>query len=484
MSEEIQKFAGAFGDTSVESWRDMAEKFIKGADFGDTLVRLSEDGLQKGPLFSRDDIKQTVPILKNENPHLDGRPWHIGAICDYPDIKTANFDLLEELKGGASSILIDPSTVIRTKTDIERLLAGVHCNLVPIALMPSPGNFETAAVIAAHFKSETNLNDIHVSLGYAPDMATNKIGDIGNWILKNTPHWKALSVNARVVHEAGGTPAQELALMLNVGCTYISALQKTNIEVDQALGLMDVYLASDQDGHQNIIKLRAARLLWAKLTESFGASDSTKNCSIHTISSERMMAAQDPWSNMIRLSAASFGAVCGGADTITLLPFTHAIGLATPFAKRISRNIQLMMMEESHLGHVSDPAHGSFMHEKLSYDLAEKSWGLFQHMQTIGEPLDWLKKEIAVAAETRAEKISNNEILLVGVNQFAKPDVRKAETRKSPKIKPRTGDLISATTFEDAIAQANEGRLVPPRINLISFKKIRLSEKFDEQAGK
>lgn len=481
----MHKFAKRFPTANSDDWRALAQKAIKGADFEKTLVRRTEDGLVKGPLFTAADIKQSAPLLKSEGPHLDGRPWHIGALCDYPDIKTANLDLLEELKGGASSLLIDlgtenqPGVQLRSKNDVERLLAGVHCDLVPIAMMPSPDNFEAAAVISAYFNGHPKLNDVHVSLGHAPTTSPDTIPDIAKWVIANAPHWKAISVDARLVHEAGGTPAQELAYMLNMGCAYYRALQNAGIRIDQATDLMDVYLASDQNSHQNIIKFRAARLLWATLAESFGVSESARNCTIHAISSERMMAAQDPWSNMIRLSAASFGAICGEADTITLLPFTHAIGLTTPFAKRISRNIQLMMMEESHLGQVHDPAHGSFMHEELSYDLAEKAWGLFQHMQTVGEPFEWLKKEIASAAKTRTGKIEYKEILLIGVNQFAKPDVRKAEVRKAPRIKPRSGELITATSFEDAITQAENGYLIPPRNDALDFAKIRLSEKFD-----
>jgi len=481
----MYKFNEDFSSVTETDWRELTEKFIKGANFDETLVRRTEDGIAKGPLFTAEDTGNAVPLLKNEQPHLDGRPWHIGALVDYPDIKTANLDVLEELKGGASSVLIKPGAgeahgvAIRSKNDVQRLLSGVHANLVPINLMPSENNFEVAALLASHFKSDPNLSDIHVSLGYAPDYAHDRFPELANWIIENANHWKAFSVNARAAHEAGGSPAQELALMLSQGCSYISALKNSDMDVDTALSLIDVYLASDQDSHQNIIKLRAARLLWSKMTESFGASAKMQHANIHAISSERMMAAQDPWSNMIRLSAASFGAICGGADTITLLPFTQALGLATPFAKRMSRNIQLMMMEESHLGHVSDPAHGSFMHEQLSYKLAEKAWEIFQHMQTLTLSLDWLSQEIAKTHAERTQKIENKDILLVGVNQFAKPDVRKAEVRKTPKIKARTRDTMSATSFEDMVEQADEGHLIPILEYSELFKPIRFSEKFD-----
>jgi methylmalonyl-CoA mutase len=494
MNDKIHQLASDFPAGNDAIWRELAQKAIKDADFDETLVKHTEDGIPRGPLFTASQTTETTPLHKQDNPQLAGRSWHIGCISDHPEIKTANADLLEDLKGGASSVLIDlgstskPGVTLRTKSDVQRLLANVHCDLVPIGLLPSEDNFEAAALLASHFKSDPKLKDVYVALGYAPlglrGEDTTKIENIAEWVQAHATHWKALSVNAKLAHEAGGSPAQELALMLALGRTYIQTLLDAGHTIEAALAMIDIHLASDQDGHQGIIKFRAARLLWAKLAESFGASENARNCHIHAISSERMMAKQDPWSNMIRLSAASFGAVCGGADTITLLPFTHALGLATPFARRISRNMQLMMMEESYLGQVNDPAHGSYMHERLSTDLAKKSWQIFQQIEELGgwaetKAQNWLLTEITNTHATRMQNIESGDIKLVGVNQFAKPDVRKAEVRRRPTIKPKSGEYITGPSFEDAIKQADDGHLAPERDNGSHFPKVRLSENFD-----
>ena len=123
------------------------------------------------------------------------------------------------------------------------------------------------------------------------------------------------------------------------------------------------------------------------------------------------------------------------------------------------------------------------MHEKLTHELAAKAWGIFQMMQAKEDPLGWLEDEIALTAKTRDKKINNNEIRLIGVNQFAKPDVRKADVRKSTPLKSRSGDLISATTFTDAVEQAGNGHLTSTRKAQTRFKQIRLSEKFDIAGG-
>jgi len=479
MNDDIRQFAADFPKVTEGKWRENVEKFIKGADFDETLVSRSEDGIAKGPLFTKLDTTSATPIFKSNAPHLDDRTWHVSSFIQYPDVK---IDILEDLKGGASALLIEDD-IIRSKSDVERLLTGIFCDLVPIYISPSQSGLKTSAILAAHFQSNPKLADIYVSLGHAPEENQDDIAGLASWVLENAPHWKALSVNARAAHEAGGSPAQELAYMLHQGTSYIKTLLAAGITLKDALALIDIYLASDQDGHQGIIKLRAARQLWACMTENFDAAVKDRNCHIHAVSSERMMAKQDPWSNMIRLSASSFGAVCGGANAITVLPFTHSLGLPTSFGRRISRNMQLMMMEESRLGHVHDPAHGSFMHEKLTVELAEKAWSLFQNMQTQAAPLTWLAEQVEITRQERQSKIDENELLLVGVNQYSKPDIRKARIRRSPESKPRKGRVIGAETFEGAILQAQEGYLAPITTAQSLFPKTRLSEKFDNAGG-
>ena len=469
MSAHIQKLADGFEGAAKPQWRTLADKALRGADF-DTLVRTTEDGIKRGPLFTQDDIQSQAAITKDTAPHLAGRPWHITAEIEHPDIKHANEDILADLKGGASalSLNIDPSgkygIALRNKTDLSRLLSGVYDTLVPIHLVPGTGNFEAASLLAAHYRGHKDLSNVHLSLGFVPGPNDeDKMQSLCQWTHANAPHWKALSVNGAALHEDGASPAQELAFMAARAVSYLRPLVKA-YGADKALALIDVRLAADQDAHFNIIKFRAARLIWRKLAHEFGADAEHTNLSLHAVSSMRMLAREDPWANILRLSSACFGAVCGGADYITLLPFTRKIGLPTPFARRLSRNIQLLQMEESKLGHVQDPAHGSYMHESLTNELAEKSWALFQDIESKGgwfEAFEWFMDEVKTVKKARTEKVESGETLLVGVNQFVKPDVRKAKTLPQPNIKPRTGEAINTRDFERAIDQANEGLLLP-----------------------
>ncbi|PHR94059.1 MAG: hypothetical protein COA69_00230 [Robiginitomaculum sp.] len=483
MNEHTTKLAKEFKPSGEAEWRTLAETALRGADFETALIKHTEDGLELGPLFTENTSRETAHICKSNVPFLAGRPWHITPRIDHPDIKQANTDALDDLNGGASALnlKIDPSgangVALQHLSDIQRLLSGVHTDLVPINLAPSEHNFETAILFCAHSEPETS----HLSLGYAP-IAPNveKMTSLAKWVHDHAPHWKALSVNAALTHEAGATPAQELGFMAFQTASYLRVLIQNGFAVEDACALIDVHLASDQDGHQGIIKFRAAHALWAKIVESFGANNT--RCTLHVHTSERMLSKADPWANLLRINAASFAAVCGGADYITTLPFTQPLGLATSFARRIARNIQLLQMEESHLGHVQDPAHGSFMHEALTQTLCAKSWEIFQHMESLGDieaAHNWLKIQIDAAHALRTQKLQDGDILLVGINQFTKSDIRKAKTLPRPNNKPVSSDVINTTNITQAIDQAKAGKSIPAHNNISAFPPVRVAEGFE-----
>ncbi|MBL4870409.1 MAG: hypothetical protein JKX72_05595 [Robiginitomaculum sp.] len=471
MKNSIENLAANFAndqafDNLQSKWREMVEGALKGKIFNDTLVKTSEDGIALGPLFT--NAKNTSAIQKPILPHLANRDWHITTQIDHPSIDHSNKDMLADLEGGASSISlnIDPNgecgIAVRNITDLQRLFSGVYTNLVPLQTVPN--TYEQCALIAAHFQHHKDRETLYLNLSY-PHAGGNEahLLSLTHWVCENAPHWKAVTIDAAAIHERGASPAQELAYMLAKAADILRPMIKAH-GIETALGLIDVQLACDQDAHFGIIKFRAARLLWAKLAEAFGAKPQSQTPTLHAVSSVRMLGKADPWANILRLNAACFGAVCGGANSITLLPFTFRNGLATPFARRVSRNLQIMQMEETRLGHVIDPAHGSYMHESLTHELAHKAWSIFQKIEAIGgweDGFDWFMTEVKSTNMERLRKIKDGETLLVGVNQYVKPDVRKAKTLPHPKIKKRTGKIIQANEFSKAIAQASDGYLLP-----------------------
>ncbi|GLQ21236.1 methylmalonyl-CoA mutase family protein [Algimonas porphyrae] len=398
-----------FPDRTRDDWHSLAEKGLRGADF-DTLISRTEDGLTRGPLFDRDGRPDGhTARSRTDTPHLEGRPWHICAPVTDPDLGFANAQLLADLKGGASAVRIDSKGVTR-RADLKRLLEGVYLDLVPVVFAPD-------CQAAEHALNLPDLTDAHVSLGLDP--------------LREKPDcpdpWRPFTANAAAIHEAGGTDALELA---GFAATTAEAFRRHGPALHQQISVL---LAVGPDAHLNIIKLRAARHIFAAIADAFGVEKPT--LPVHAITSLRMMQAQDAWTNMLRTMSAGFGAVTGGADYITVRPFTDTpherrIGDATPFGYRVARNQQLLMMEESHLGHVRDVAYGSYFHERLTEDLAQSAWQKFQSIEAQGGIQAYassgdFKADCDAAIQMRADA----DVPVLGVTLHPSDDVPAPEVR-------------------------------------------------------
>ena len=246
------------------------------------------------------------------------------------------------------------------------------------------------------------------------------------------PQAQLFLASGRVVHEAGGGEAGELAFAAAAAVAYAKALVQAGLSADQAFAGITLGLAADADYFLTIAKLRAARAVWARITAACGAPVATR---IEARSSQRMLAAQDPWTNMLRLTSAGFGAAVGGADAVVLGAFTDAIGLPTAFARRQSRNTQLVLMEEAHLGRVADPAAGSGYIEALTDEMARAAWARFQAIEAQGGAVAALASGHVAAqvAATCAAREAAGPLKIVGVTAFPPTeDVPVEVERPSP----------------------------------------------------
>lgn len=350
-----------FPDYTREDWQALAEKGLRGEAF-ETLRSETEDAITRGPLFDAAARPEThAPLPRGDTPLLSGRAWHICAPVVDKDVAFANEQLLADLKGGASAIRFMGENFSR-KADLKRCLEGVFTNLVPVIFAPGSSLAQFAIEIE-------DLAGTSVTLGLDP---LTEQPDIPKT-------WRAFTMNAAAIHEAGGTDTLELA---GFAATTAAAFKRHGPSVHDH---MSALFAVGTDAHLNIVKLRAARRLYATIASAFGIE--TPRLPIHAITSLRMMQSTDAWTNMLRTQSAGFGAVAGGADYITVRPFTDTadvLGNATPFGYGVARNQQLLMMEESHLGQVQDVAYGSYFHERLTEDLAQAAWTKFQSIEAIG----------------------------------------------------------------------------------------------------
>lgn len=416
---------------SADDWAALVHTFLKGRPF-ETLIHETLEGIEKGPLRSASHRPDTiVPLTRISNTISNGasetRPWKIAVPIQDPDLTYANTQALEDLEGGASAIRIqlgkssDPNMNatglnLKSVSDVKRLFNKIHTDLIPVTFAPMRDISDILTVL----KNVPSLRKARINLGLS-DLSHLKNTKT---IVKDLPeNWKLLTVNGADIHDAGGTDGLELAYTAAKLTDFMRDLGPKNAE-----NTVIIELAADQDGHKLIAKIRAARRICARIKESFGLTET--DIEIHAVTSKRMMQSIDPWTNFLRMTSAAFGAVCGGADTIMVRPFTQALGLPTPFGHRTARNIQLLLMEESQVGQVHDPAFGSYYHEHLTNKIAEISWKKFQDIEALGglkayENSGARDKDLKACQSQRHEKASP----ILGVTLHPTDAGRPAKTR-------------------------------------------------------
>ncbi|HEY0051775.1 MAG TPA: methylmalonyl-CoA mutase family protein, partial [Caulobacteraceae bacterium] len=238
----------------------------------------------------------------------------------------------------------------------------------------------------------------------------------------------------RAAHEAGGSDAQELGFAAACAVAYLRAMEAAGLSLQQAFDGLVWGVALDAEYFAGIAKLRALRLIAGRLARACGVTTTTR---VEARSSRRMLAAKDPWTNMLRLTAAGFAGAVGGADAVVLDPFTQAVGRSTPFARRQARNTQLILMEEAHLGRVEDPARGAWALDAHARARAEAAGLQFQAIEAEGGVLAALRAgafadQVAAVRVQRDADLAEGRAQIVGVTKFADPEPRPASVQPWP----------------------------------------------------
>lgn len=438
------RLAEDFPAATIEQWRTLVDKALKGADFEKRLVRRTADGLKINPLYTRGDtlastlgaVPGTAPFTRGTKPVRAG--WDIRTFHIESDPKVANAAILEDLEGGVTSIGLQVGYGLApTKEALGAALDGVLLDVCPIILVAGEQFFDAALALNAVWDARgIKPADRQGSFGADPLGTLAMTGRLSEpldtalaravALMKTTeasPGVQVMTADGVIAHNAGASEAQELAIMLSTLVAYLRAAEDGGIPPAQALKKINVSLAADIDEFSTIAKLRAARHLIWRVADVSGAGEAAANVTINCPTSYRMMAKRDPWTNILRTTIACAGAALGGADAIVVLPFTFALGKPDNFARRVARNIQIVCQEESYLGRVTDPAGGSWYVENLTEDVAKKAWEIFQDIEARGGMLaalnsGYLQETIAKTTETRAKDVATLRQELTGVNAF------------------------------------------------------------------
>ena len=448
--------AGDFPQADDEAWLALAKKALKGADFDKTLVSHTSDGLEIKPLYTRNDELDAAPFTRGFGTKTGEPPWHIRQLHATAGPDATNAAILQDLEGGATAIALQIAAPgqnglkLSSTEDLERALDGVALDLAGVWLEAGHNCAQAAAsALGARLQGGGRTGGASGGCGADPmgamartwghpwplERALGEMAGLAARTHARTAQVTAVLVDARPYHDGGASEAQELSCLCATMIAYLRAMESEGLAPQDGLAQMEFALSCDADMFSTIAKLRAARALIARIAEVAGAGEALPRVRLHATTSLRMFSRLDSHVNILRTTIAAASAIFGGADSLSVLPFTYAHGQPDAFARRIARNIQIILQEEASLGAVSDPAGGSWYVESLTQKFAEKAWELFQTIEAeggMGRALaeGTIQTMLAKSADDRAREIALGRQELTGVTAF--PDLDAASVEAGP----------------------------------------------------
>ena len=497
--------AAEFPATDRADWLRLVEKALKDRPF-EKLISRTYDGFAIDPLYTR--AAGAIPVAGR----APGQPWTVMQRVDHPDPALANAEALNELENGADGLAFVLSAApaahgFGVKADdaaaLARVLDRVELDLISLRIETAPFAGRPVAELVSGLVAARKLDPalLAIDFGLDPvgDMArtgrallpwpelSQRAGETAKGLAdKGYAKARFLRADGRAVHEAGGSEAQELAFVVAAGVASLRLLEAAGFSLDEARRRITFLLAADADEFLTIAKFRALRKLWARVEEACGLTPQPAFVAAET--AWRMTSARDPYVNMLRTTIAVAAAGVGGADSTTVLPFTAALGLPDRFARRVARNLQLILLEESNLYRVADPAAGSGGIEALTAGLTRSAWTLFQEIERTGGIATALEQgllqtHVAATRKARLAAIAKRKDAITGVSDY--PNLGEAPVKvldvpratpapQAPQFEPLPS-LRLAQPFEalrdksDAILKATGAR---PKVFLANLGRL------------
>jgi methylmalonyl-CoA mutase len=282
---------------------------------------------------------------------------------------------------------------------------------------------------------------------YPPEPSMRIVADIIAFTADKMPRFNSISISGYHMQEAGATQVQELAFTLADGMEYVRAALAKGLDIDAFAGRLSFFFAIGMNFFMEVAKLRAARLLWARIMKDFGARDPrSMMLRTHCQTSGVSLTERDPYNNVIRTTVEAMAAAFGGTQSLHTNALDEAIALPTDFSARIARNTQLVLQEETGITKVVDPLGGSYYVEALTKELADKAWALIEEVEALGGMTKAVesgmpKQEIEKAAAARQARVDKAEEVVVGVNKYQPASEETIDILAIDNAKVREGQI-------------------------------------------
>lgn len=511
-----------FTPPSYEQWKAQVEVDLKGAPFDKKLLTPTYEGITLNPIYTKQDI-ENLPHLENTpgyNQYVRGTKasgylksgWEISQELPYPLAEDFNKAIKDDLKRGQTAINLQLDTATKLGLDadyaeetqvgdkgvsisgyrsLERAFDGIDLTQYPLHVDAGFSSFPFISVFAAYAKknniSLSNINGfitgdpiaylaIYGKLPVNIEFAYDKLKVSTEFFVNENSSVKTIGVCGLPYHHSGASAVQELGTVIAAAVEYVEELLKRGLDINTIASRMQFTFGIGPFYFMEIAKLRAARILWQKVVAEFGGNEEAQKMAIHGRTSKFNQTILDPYVNMLRTTTEAFSAVVGGVDSLATNAFDEVFGIPDEFSRRIARNTQIILKEESHLDQLIDPAGGSFYVEKLTHEVAEAAWKFFQQIEEKGGIISALKEgfiqsEINKTADARKKDIAKRKAVVVGSNMYAnvkeeiladkKPDVKEICKKRTEYLqKFRTSGTIEKhqsilTKLESLLTEKN-----------------------------
>lgn len=468
MSTDELTLGADFPAATAEQWRRLALAALRrsgaateatGPDDVDGLLATGTyDGITLDALYTADSPPTPATGLPGRWPYVrgtraDATAWDVRAHHDRVDAEA----VVADLENGVTSIWLAVGADGVPVDALPDALDGVYLDLARVVLDPGDG-FTAAADAWFRLLAARGVDPARVTGGLGADPVGHRartgdatglapaLRDAGALAVRcagTAPGVRAVTVDATVYHDAGGSDSEELGCATATGVAYLRALTDAGLPAEAALGMLEFRYAATADQFATIAKLRAARRIWARVAQLCGAPAAGGQHQ-HAVTSAAMMTARDPWVNLLRTTVAAFAAGVGGAEAVTVRPYDHRLGRPGPAARRLARNTQTLLIEEAQVARVLDPAGGSWYVERYTEELARAAWDWFTALEKAGgiaAALDsgLVADRLAATWQRRADNIAHRRDPITGVSEF--PNLAEPVPPRPAASAPTAGGL-------------------------------------------
>jgi len=468
-----------FNPPTYDEWKEKVVADLKGAPFEKLKTKTSE-GILLEPIYTKSNLKNisATDQFPGFNNNIRGsktsgylkNSWLISQNISYGDPAEFNSALKSDLEKGQTciNIAVDKAATLGLDADyaktedvgkdgvsisglnsFSRTLDGINIQKYPLFIQCGFSSVPMLSILSAYCQQEKiDLLNISGAVEADPisylasksklpvtlDFTFKKMATALSWTLKNAPKLKTINVSSLLFSNSGANAVQELSYILASANEYIKEMLKSGFAIDEIAKSFKITIGIGSSFFTEMSKLRALKILWKNLIEAYGANEESQKVHIHGITSTYNKTLFDPHANILRVTSEAFSAIMGGIDSMHTSPFDEIFSIPNDFSRRIARNTQIILNEESHFSTPIDPAGGSYYVETLTNELAHAAWKEFQTIEKSGGMIEALKSGIVQKAikETFAERnklISKRRSVIVGTNMYANPSEILLETR-------------------------------------------------------